>query len=86
MNITLTKKEADELNLPDSAIADWIIDTTRWSVIHAIIFQKGDKYYQTSCSIAATEMQDESPWEFVDTIECTEVHKVSRTIEVWESV
>jgi len=38
MNITLTKKEADELNLPDSAIADWIIDTTRWSVIHAIIF------------------------------------------------
>ena len=76
----------DELDLPSSAIEDKMVDATRWSIIHVIIFNYEGKTYQASYSEGATECQDESPWEFDDEIECTEVHKVERVIELWEPV
>jgi hypothetical protein len=37
-------------------------------------------------SVGATEMQDESPWENEEEVECTEVELVEQTIKVWKSL
>lgn len=64
----------DELDLPYSnTIVDRIIDTTRWSIVHEIVFEDNGKFYQTTYSEGATEMQDERPWEYEDEVECEEV-------------
>ena len=65
-------------------IEDNIIDHRRWSVDHEIIFERGGRFYAAVYSVGATESQDESPWQYdEDMIECTEVHKTTKTIEVW---
>jgi hypothetical protein len=43
-----------------------IIDHTRWSVIHEVVFKFNDKFYKTTYSIGATEMQDNRPWDYED--------------------
>ena len=64
----------EELHLPYNNIKDDIIDHRRWSVIHEIIFKDNDgKFYKTTYSEGATESQEESPWEYDDNVECTEV-------------
>ena len=64
-----------------------IVDNSRWSVIHKIIFLFKDKFYQSSYSVGATEQQDESPYEYDDEeIECSEVKPVSKTITVYEKI
>lgn len=40
---------------------------------HEIVFEDNGKFYQTTYSEGATEMQYESPWEYDDEVECTEV-------------
>ena len=77
----------DELDLPYSnTIVDKIIDTTRWSVLHEIVFEDNGKFYQTTYSVGATEMQDECPWEYVDEVECEEVELREVTIIKWVPV
>lgn len=53
-------------------ITDEIVDTTRWSEIHDVIFKLDEKFYQTHYSQGLTEYQDESPWEYDD----PEIHEV----------
>lgn len=65
----LTKEEARGLIWGDhpegiKVIYDKLIDTTRWSEIHEIVFEKDGKFYMDTYSVGATEMQDESPWEY----------------------
>lgn len=76
----------DVLDLPDAALEDDIIDTSRWSQIHGIIFKYDDKHYRTSYSIGATEMQDEKPWEFDDFIECEQVELLEKLVKKWMPV
>lgn len=78
----------DELDLPYSsnAIVDRIIDTTRWSIVHEIVFADNGKFYQTTYSEGATEMQDESPWEYDDEVECTEVELREVKVKKWMPV
>lgn len=76
----------DDLDLPYSALVDTVVDTRRWSVVHEIIFEHEGKHYQTDYSVGATEMQDERPWENEDEVECVEVRKVQKVVEVWEPV
>lgn len=76
----------NELELPDSAIVDKIIDTNRWSIIHKIVFEDKGKFYQTTYSEGATEYQDESPWEYEDMIECTEVELREVKVKKWMPV
>lgn len=64
-----------------------MVDTTRWSTIHNMVIQDVDtgKYYHTSYSQGATEMQDESPYEYDgEEIEVKEVFPVEKTITVYE--
>ena len=76
----------DELGLPQSAIEDRIVNHSRWSVHHEIIFEYQGKYYKTYYSVGATEYQDEWPWKYDDEVECVEVVQVEKTVKVWQPV
>lgn len=66
---------------------DTIVDTSRWSEIHEVIFSYEGKHYSSNYSKGLTEQQDESPYECDgDEIECTEVHQVETKVLVWEPV
>ena len=68
----------DELDLPyDNTIVDRIVNTTRWSIIHEIVFEDNGKFYMTTYSEGATECQDERPWEYDDEIKCYD-HLINR--------
>lgn len=76
----------NELFLPYEALEDKIIDNSRWSISHKIIFEHEGKFYSTYYSVGATEMQDESPWEYDKEVECWEVEKAKVIKEEWVSV
>lgn len=82
MNKTFSKEFLREVigfsNVPETElIEDNIVDTSRWSEIHEVVFKHQGKFYRTDYSCGATEMQDESPFEYDDDeIECTEVEPV----------
>jgi hypothetical protein len=65
---------------------DEITNHNRWSVGHRIVFQYNDKVYEAYYSVGATESQDESPWEYEDEIECTEVEEVEVAVKQWKPV
>ena len=73
----------NELELPYSAIYDEICDNSRWSIYHVCVFENDGKFYRAGYSVGATECQDESPWEYEDNIECTEVELKSVMVEKW---
>lgn len=76
----------NELDLPYSAILDEITDTSRWSIHHRIIFAYQEKFWETYYSEGATEMQDESPWEYEDEVECSEVELKEVKVKKWVRV
>lgn len=68
-------------------IEDNIDDTTRWSILHSIVFKFEDKFYTTCYSEGATEMQDESPFEHEgDEVECFEVKPVEVVVTQYQRV
>jgi hypothetical protein len=71
MKITLPKAEIQQYL--DNYIQNTIVDHRRWSVTHEIIFERDGHLYRAYYSVGATEYQDESPWEYEDEVECTEV-------------
>lgn len=76
-----------ELDLPyGNVIMDDIIDTTRWSIIHEIVFEDNGKFYRTTYSEGATECQDERPWEYKDEVECEEVELREVKVKKWMPV
>jgi len=91
MTLKLTREEGREIVYEESdrfkVVTDEIVDNSRWSIQHTVIFKdtKTGKYYSTYYSVGATEQQDEEPFEYYDP-ELTEVHKVEKVVEVWEAV
>lgn len=76
-----------ELGLPYSnTIVDDIVDTSRWSIYHKIIFNDNGKFYETYYSEGATECQEETPWEYEDEIECYEVELKEVKVMKWVKV
>lgn len=74
-----------ELGLPYDCklIEDDIIDTTRWLIVHEIVFEDKGKFYMTTYSEGATEYQDERPWEYEDEVKCTEVELKEVKVKKW---
>lgn len=74
-----------ELGLPYDCklIENDIIDTTRWSIVHEIVFEDKGKFYMTTYSEVATEYQDERPWEYEDEVKCTEVELKEVKVKKW---
>lgn len=82
---------ADEWPIPDEQLADIVVDeitdTSRWSTHHRVVFKLGGKYYESHYSRGATEMQDESPYEYDgEWIKVTEVAPVPVTVTKYEPV
>jgi len=73
-------------NVDDCIISDTVCGKSRWSVIHELIFKFKDKFYKTNYSVAATEMQDEQPWQYSPDVRCREVHPVEKTMIVYVNV
>ncbi|HBN95102.1 MAG TPA: hypothetical protein DDZ66_02285 [Firmicutes bacterium] len=82
------KKEflINECDLPWAALEDKIIDNSRWSIHHEIIFEYEGKFYKTYYSVGATESQDERPWEYEDEVDCTEVVQQEIKVMAWVPV
>lgn len=62
----------------DAIISNEIVDESRWSNIHEIVFEYDGKLYETSYSVGKTEHQEESPWEYESdpqNILCTQVEE-----------
>jgi hypothetical protein len=90
-----TKAEMDEREMPWSCdggtiISDKVIGTSRWAISHEIVFRLDDQpegeAYVAGYRLAATEQQDERPWENESTITATVVRQVERLVKVWEPV
>ncbi len=68
-------------------VLDTLVDTTRWSEIHDVVIKRTSdgKFFTDSYSVGATEMQDESPWEYSEPnfVECVPVEK---TVIIYEKV
>lgn len=73
----------DELDLPYEAIEDEVLNNSRWSIFHRCIFKDNGKFYRAEYSVGATECQDESPWQYDDKIECTEVELKEVKVKQW---
>ena len=58
----------------EDIISDDINDTSRWSEHHTLIFKYDGKIYRAYYSRGLTEQQDESPWEYEDTVEADRVY------------
>lgn len=80
----------DQLGLPydnDGIIMeDKMVDHSRWSIGHSLIFEHEGKYYKTYYSEGATENQYESPWEYEDDIVCVEVELKEVLVKKWVEV
>lgn len=76
----------NELGLPHNAIEDNVVDNSRWSIQHEIVFEHEGKFYQTYYSVGATEIQYERPWEYDDEVECAEVVKQEIKVMAWVPV
>lgn len=87
--LELTGGDARNIIYEDSkdynVIKNEIVNHTRWSVIHEIVIQRvsDGKYFKDSYSEGATEMQDESPYEYDDP-EFKEVFPIEKTIIIYE--
>lgn len=74
-------------NTDAEIVEDEIIDHSRWSVHHYLVFQFEGKHYGLPYSRGATEMQDESPLEYEpDRIAVVEVEPVEIVKRDWRPV
>lgn len=66
-------------------ISDDIMETSRWSEIHWMIFRAPDdlKYYRVHYSQGLTEYQDERPWEYDMEVVGLEMVQVEVTEMKW---
>lgn len=94
---TFTRDELEALDLPDAwdnddvkVISDEIMENSRWSIHHELIFQlKGqpaDEAWRVWYSVGATESQDEAPWQDETEVTATLVRLVERVVKVWKPV
>jgi hypothetical protein len=94
---TFTRDELLDLDLPNpgksdrvEVVSDEITGTRRWSVDHWLVFrlpgQPEGFAWGVSYSVGATESQDESPWQYEDTVEAVLLQRVERVVAVWEAV
>ncbi|KXZ22393.1 hypothetical protein P4T89_12745 [Bacillus nakamurai] len=73
----------NQLELPESSILEEITGISRWSVNYRIVFPYQGRFYETFYSRGATEIQDESPWEYDDQVECYEVELKEVKVKKW---
>lgn len=87
--LTLTKIEAQNIVFHDhdraKVVLDTIEDTSRWSIRHRLIFELDGTLWEGRYQVGATEMQDESPFEYTDP-EFFQVEPYEKTIVEYRKV
>ena len=93
---TFTAAELKEWEMPYEAppggtiINDTHAGSTRWATVHKLIFtlpkQPAGTAWQIRYCKAATEYQDQDPWNSSKEVVAELVHEVERTVKVWEPV
>lgn len=84
MSIKIAKSELQDAEVIENAVSNKIIGNGRWSISHEIIFKwKDEKHYRAYYRVGATESQDESPWEYENEVECTEVEEKQVMVTKW---
>lgn len=84
-----TEYLTEDLDLPCSAKHDEIIQTSRWSEIHELVFEDplDGTFWRTTYSRGLTEYQDERPFEDAGVeVEATQVELRPVTVEKWVAV
>lgn len=94
---TFTREQLrNEMDLPGqlgdgigcTVIANEITDTGRWTVHHRLTFrldgQAENEAWRVNYRTAATEQQDERPWEYDKEVTATLVRLVEKLVKVWE--
>ena len=69
-----------------TVVRDVITGTSRWSTIHDLVFKYKEKLYQVRYHVGSTEYQDEVPFEYDKTVECTEVEPYEKLIVEYRPV
>lgn len=68
-------------------ISKEIVETTRWSIVYALIVHFPDQpdceAWEFVYSEGATECQDEKPWEYEDEVEATLVREKEVLVRKW---
>ena len=67
--IKISGDEMDEY-IYGNSVLDELVETTRWAILHRVIFQRNGKLYETHYREPATECQEEPMEDYYD---CTEV-------------
>lgn len=66
-------------------IYDKIVDSGRWTLKMERVFRHEGRFYKTTYTVGATELQDTGPYDYApDEIECPEVFPVEKVITVYE--
>lgn len=87
--LNLTSEQGRDIVYGDDSnfviVEDRIVGTRRWSVVYEIVVQRktDGKYFKDNYRRGATEMQDESPYEYSEP-NFTEVYPVTKTYIVYE--
>lgn len=83
-----TKDELDELEVRfggASVVRDDIVDTTRWGIVHKVVFRADGDLWEITFEEGATEYQEQDPFEYgphtarkveARKVEVTEYHPV----------
>ena len=75
-----------DVEVPEfEVVEDEVIDNSRWSIIHKLVIKRlsDGKFFADGYRTAATENQDESPWEYIKS-NFTQVFAVEKKIIVYE--
>lgn len=93
MKMTFKRDDLLDMGLPHHApeggriISDEVIETTRWSIVYALIVhfpdQAEDEAWEMVYSVGATECQDESPWQDEEEVEATLVKEREVLVKKW---
>lgn len=85
--IKLSKEHMlDVLDDDEQIVRDTQVGTSRWSIIHELIFKHDGMLYRAKYRVGATEQQDETPWEHEDEVTCTEVEAYEKTVTDYRPV
>lgn len=57
------------------SVSNKIVDTTRWHVVHEVVFAFEGKHYRTRYRAAATEHQEDDLWDNQETVVCEAVEQ-----------
>ena len=86
MKVNFKSKELLDADVIDSPITETIVEHSRWAVVYEIVFEYEGEFWRTLYSRAATENQDEIPWQYKKEVECTKVELKEVTRKQWVEV